>query len=602
MKSRTSCCKSVILRQDLIRFAPVWGLYTVFMLTVCLLSMASVETDYLRICFVKEFIKIYPLIAFCYALLTAQSLFGDLYVPRLCYALHAMPVKRDCYFTAHAAAGMLFAVVPNLVATLVMFPLLGSIRGYIWVWYAASIGQYLFFFGLAMLCMLLSGNRIGMNLFYGIINFFAILVNWFSTAVFGKLLYGVKIPEEPILNFCPSFSLITRDYLEVLYPTWQNYPDIAISSIEFLPSGWIYLGICVLLGLALVAAAHVLYRKRPLECAGDLLITEKLKPVFLVLFSLTVGAFFHLFGQMVSRGSAYPVLILGIVIGYLAGLMLLKRQVNVFRIKAMVPLAVILAVLGITMGITAMDPMGLVTKMPSTDEIESVAIQQGDMDYTNIDIGISKIHLDTPEQIAALQFLHNTGLAAHRSPSQRNYLQIVLGIYNYNYGDRDKQINVILTYHLKNGKDLTRYYTLSVDDETSPVLSALLSDPQITLGFRAEELDEHLDDTEIIQIYHYNSVEHMITDKTEMRDLMQAYLADCAEGHTALQWQLQATYNTEHDMYEDCSYGYLYGFRQISETETKSTIRGITLFTNSTHTIAWLESHGYALEKNHVFG
>ena len=110
MKSRISFCDKTVLRKDILRFAPLWGIYFVggllVMLTLSLEENAHTLAQALGIC-----IGIFSIINMIYAALVAQMLFGDLYNSRMCGALHAMPVNREPFFGSHTAAAIAFGSI-----------------------------------------------------------------------------------------------------------------------------------------------------------------------------------------------------------------------------------------------------------------------------------------------------------------------------------------------------------------------------------------------------------------------------------------------------------------------------------------------------------
>jgi len=148
MKSGMSFFNGAVLKKDILRFAPVWGLYTVCLLyTLSISSLFSLfelsNSETARILLVIE----NPVLAI-YAFICATTLFGDLFKPRLCNALHAMPLRRETWFVTHTVAGLLFAFVPHTVAALFMMPMLGHFAGYAWLWWLGQNGAFLFLFPL----------------------------------------------------------------------------------------------------------------------------------------------------------------------------------------------------------------------------------------------------------------------------------------------------------------------------------------------------------------------------------------------------------------------------------------------------------------------
>ena len=204
------------------RFAPLWGLYTLCMILGMMLLTQGSGNGYSfqrDLCSLPQAMNV---INFGYAVLAAQLLFGDLYNSRMCNALHALPIRRECWFGTHVAAGFAFSLVPTLIGALTAAGLDAISNSMVtaswqlpWLNLALMNLQYLFYFGLAVFCVMCVGNRFAMTLVYGIVNFFAVIVYWFYYTIYEPLLYGVFITEEPFVLFCPVWQMI--DNYEVIH-------------------------------------------------------------------------------------------------------------------------------------------------------------------------------------------------------------------------------------------------------------------------------------------------------------------------------------------------------------------------------------------------
>ena len=111
MKSKTSFFNGSVLRKDITRFAPAWGLYLTAILLLSLTLFTEEDIHLAQTMGVS--LGIFSAVNFCYALVCGALLFGDLFNSRLCNALHAMPMRREGWFATHLTAGMLFSMVPS---------------------------------------------------------------------------------------------------------------------------------------------------------------------------------------------------------------------------------------------------------------------------------------------------------------------------------------------------------------------------------------------------------------------------------------------------------------------------------------------------------
>ena len=77
MQSKTSSCKLTVFRKDITRFAPVWVGWGLF-LSLLVLTMGDNDPDFWFPSNIASAIQIMGIFTCGYALLTAQTLFGDL--------------------------------------------------------------------------------------------------------------------------------------------------------------------------------------------------------------------------------------------------------------------------------------------------------------------------------------------------------------------------------------------------------------------------------------------------------------------------------------------------------------------------------------------
>ena len=126
MKLRTSFFNPGVLQKDLTRFAPLWGLYTIFTLFYVFLAWEDHSSAAAFARDASDIMQAMGVVNFCYAGLCALLLYSDLFTARLTNALHAMPLRREGWFLTHLAAGMLFCLIPNGLGAVVAAMALGQ--------------------------------------------------------------------------------------------------------------------------------------------------------------------------------------------------------------------------------------------------------------------------------------------------------------------------------------------------------------------------------------------------------------------------------------------------------------------------------------------
>ncbi|MBQ8768049.1 MAG: hypothetical protein IJZ15_00125 [Oscillospiraceae bacterium] len=472
MKLRTLSCNKTLLRKDIFRFAPLWAIYLIGGLLV-MLPILSAESGSRAAYELASTMGPFALINLIYAALAAQLLFGDLFNSRLCNAIHALPMRRETWLCTHIIAGLLYSIVPHLIAAIFFLPMLGQFGWVAFAWLGAMLMEYLFFFGVAVLCVFCTGNRFAQVAVYAILNFFALMVYWFVSVIYQPLLYGVTVSEEPFMLFCPVANMVSNNQLlqfEWVVRPESGYFSSASSSLLYpVDTGWVYfgpgegwgyLGICAGIGVALLVVALLLYRRRKLECAGEFIAVDALKPVFAVVFALCAGGAVAMFGQATGLADGYLLfLVVGLVIGWFAGQMLLQRTVRVFRGKTFLHLAILGLALTLTVGLTALDPVGITRYVPENENVQTVEFTQGTFwSYSNPDLTVSD-----GESVEKIRTIHQ---------------QIL--------NERDRHTGSYrlfsIRYTLESGRQVTRRYQVYTSGKAWELIQELYNTPQYVLG------------------------------------------------------------------------------------------------------------------------
>ena len=555
MKSRTSCFNSVLFRKNLTRFAPVWVLYTLCLLLGMFLLLDN-SPEYWFAANLASMCSGMAVINMGYALLVAQMLFGDLWNSRMCNAIHAMPIRRECIFRTNFRSGMVFSLLPTAIMAAAAEPLLYyySVVEGSWqiplYFLVASNAQFLFFFGLAVLAVFCSGNRTGMAVIYGICNFASYLVCFLVDTLITPMYYGVITPSEIFELFCPvvyisSNPLLTTQRHNLLGDAL--HPDALGTEIYGtfqLTDAWLYLGVLALEGVLLLLIAKQMYRRRSLECAGDFLSAKSLAPVFMIVFPITVGTVFQAVQMMFGVGmDEIPVfLVVGLVVGWFAGRMLLERQVNVFgEWKNWLGLVVLTLILGGVLYGLSMDPLGIEDWVPGVGDVKKV---------TMITSYRGTYETEDPAEIADMIRIHEriledklTGDVANGNMEEaynkaREMPVVISG--KMSVADMAEKIGyrqyawITLEYELQNGLSVNRDYYMWTDSPEAELAKSYLSRLE-SLFYNYEAINTAQDLMKLVRAPGYLYVgDFMLPQKfltaENVRGLLEAMIADCKAG------------------------------------------------------------------------
>ncbi len=564
MKLRTSFCNGTVLKKDITRFAPLWAVYLIGGLLVMLTVLSGNDDASYMARALSVTVGPFSIINLIYAAVCAQMLFGDLFQTRMCNALHAMPLRRECWFGTHVMAGLLFSLVPHLIATVIFAVMMKNFAFVAFIWLLGMALEYLFFFGLAVFSVFCVGNRVAQTAVYGILNFGAAIVYWFVDTIYAPLLYGVQIPQAPFLLFCPVVEMYGNYEMLVFErkPANVNRYDQRYNYRGF-GEGWEYLTVCAILGAVLLGLALLLYRRRKLESAGNFIAVRPLEPVFAVVFTLCAGAVFAAIGQLFF--SEYLVyLVVGLVLGWFTGQMLLRRTVKVFHWKTFVKLAIFGLVMGGSLIVTSLDPVGVTSWVPEEREIAFVEVDMG----SQVAAGSSNyLKAETEEDVRQI-------LQAHRET-------VAVG----DPGDRNARMRTFtIRYTLKNGRTVSRQYAVYADTTLWKRFQALYGGPEKILGYT--DWDSFLDTTEpavegcsILELcdqYAQKYDTKVDADKIR-RELLEAMKKDCEDGTISNQSMAVAKGD------------YVFTVEWMPQSGTRWWY--VTIYRDCTNTMAWYQSY-----------
>ena len=532
MKSRTSSSKA--LGKDFGRFWPVWVGYLLFLILFQVI-LSNDDMTYWYATNIGECITIMGVVNGIYALVVAQMLFGDLFNPRMCNGLHCLPLRREQWFGAHITAGFLFSILPTVLMTgfseIIISLYSTMVDG--WqlplYWLAGTNIQYIFFFGLAVFCMMCSGNRFGSTILYGIANFGSLLVYLLVDQVYTPLLKGVVTMSGPFERLSPMVRIASTRFVDAnrvevgSYYTANIEQKQYIGTFEVVSEGWWYIAAAAIVGIILLVLARLMYKKRHLECAGDFLAVRWLEPVFQIVFTVLCGSGFHavfllFFG--LNTEFIYFIMGIGMLVGWFAGRMLLERTTRVFRPKTILGFALVAGAMALSLCVTRLDPLGLQSWVPEVDDLKgaTVSIRYQDA-YSSEDA----------EEIADMIRLHELAL------EQNVTVHSDYDSYFYHANGSDPNAaRISLTYHLRSGFTAQREYYVLAEGESGDLIRKYFS--RMDVIFDDPNIQDVSDLRHTFRKATYIDLDGQVIPKealTEdfLMDLADAIAADCEAGN-----------------------------------------------------------------------
>lgn len=504
MKLKTSFCNRTLLRKNITRFAPVWGIYQLCLLVGLGLMYMEADNRIVNFWFASNMaqcIQVMGLVNLFFAPLTAMLLFGDLFNARMCNALHAMPLRRETQFVTNVVSGLLFSLVPTAVMALLSIPLLmGTVVHNAWqiaiLWFVGTNLEFVCYFGMAVFGIFCTGNKLGFAALYAVLNGGAYLAYAIVEMLYTPMLYGVVTPTRLLEMLTPIANMLDDTFVEV-----ANYQDMLIRfdgrMTEAVADFWVdenyyTLIVLALVGIVFMALGLVMYRRRNLECAGDAVAVRWLAPVFQVIAAVAgiaaavicLEMFFY--SLMRNNGAIlYGLAFCGMVVGWFAGKMLLERNTRVFRPKNWIGLGVLAAVFAVSLGMTHFDVFGIETWIPRADKVASVDIGYGSMELTAEEDIAKIIRL---QEMALEDRLEEYGRYPVRYiDSLPSVSHVTMPEGGFDYGDEEHEgeydyfephydtDHVYITYRMDSGKEVTRRYYIWANFEEGEIMKDLVS-------------------------------------------------------------------------------------------------------------------------------
>lgn len=466
MQSMRSFFNRTIFAKTVRRYWPMWLMYLLvmaFALGVCTRSSCryysfdrSFSHDDLL-----EFTWMFGLFASgIIACISAMLVHSWMYNSRSASAYSALPICRGSMYISVTMAGLIPILLCNFAAALTAL-FVALFNGYfipvtaLFCFLALSL-EYIFFYGLATLCATLTGHVFVLPAVYLIFNFVVVVIEYLSMALMSYFTFGATFGAPKLEAFSPAFYLyrnlnVSNPYTEIVA---GGFVERSFATFD----SWWPLIIYAAIGVLLVSLGSLVFRKRKMESASDVVAVPLLKPVFkyclcfgcalvigLVLYAILFDAFFY--GGVPASGLIVCLCMLfGGFIGYFAAEMLLKKSFKVF--KAWKGFLVSCAVIILFITAIETDLFGYERRIPDSDRIASAHIR----------IWGEPTGFTDAADISEVTLLHER-IINSKNETEKDIRRYYTG-YDYRDDENIYPYNVYIIYLLDNGSYVERDYTL----------------------------------------------------------------------------------------------------------------------------------------------
>lgn len=464
MQSRTSFFNASIFKKSVTRFWPVWGGYTAaWVITVlsALLSRYSsvnsvieLQSKLLNIGYAGGLIT-----GAIFGVFSAMAVWSFAYSTRSAHAMACLPVRREGVFTAVTMAGLLPFVAANAaitVLTLLAELAVGVVDLAVTLqMFALMTLPFLLFYGFAVFCAQMTGNILALPAVYAVLNFVCVGVEVLVRALACVFVYGMAqgVFTCTLRFFSPVVGILMNCKV-ARNETWDGEVYL-LKGYTF--QGWGVLVTYAVIGLVLMALALLLFRRRKMETAGDVVAVEVLKPVFrwcmAIGCALCLSVLFYLLfwengyahgGSTLCLISLIFVMLVGAFCGWFIAEMMMKKSFRVFR-SGWGGLGVCCLILAALLCACEFDLFGYEKYVPTAEKVESV----------NMNCMGEYVTLESPESIEQVLALHES-IVANKAWHEGD-----LGHRDWS----DNYSTLQLTYWLRSGRWISREYDLRYTEE-----------------------------------------------------------------------------------------------------------------------------------------
>ena len=598
MRSVTSCFNSTLYRKNLSRFWPIWALYSVIWLFALPLNLLTTiqrgqnwaledlthSLDYFSRVSVSYSLNLGTVLAVIFGLLAAMAVFSYLDASRSACMMHALPLRREALFFTNYLSGLSFLLLPN--AAIFGLTLAGEAVGNcldlkaLAIWLLVQSASCLFFYSFAVFCAMFTGHLLALPVFYGVLNCLAAIISTLMDSVLYLFLYGYN-----------GLSGTTQQAVAWLTPleklggavSWTQAADSGAYQLAQPAVVAVYAGV----GVALSAAALLIYRARQMESAGDVVSVRVVRPIFKYGVAVCAGLSGGTFTYYVLFGDGQLSLVLSILfwaaVGYFLAEMLLRKSFRVF--SAWPGCLVLLALLSALFLCIRLDLTGYQDYVPASGEVSQVTVDLEGSTYPSDGFGGS-VQITDPEQVAQITALHQAIVAA-RSREDSIY---------------DDSFYISLSYTLSNGQSIRRYYhgvplyraEQGMEGTVTWALDQLVSDRSfVRAGYGLDQsADWSLTEAYVYDLWDIQTQSHESASLSaaQAEQLWQAVLTDFDAGTIGTRYLFEDQDRRENTCEADLDFSF-YLTEQDSMVHRGGSVT-ITLTPQASHTLAVLEELG----------
>lgn len=459
MKSKTSFFNKAIFKKNMMLYWPIWVCYLIYGITKLggglwsgLHQMTKVTEEQKLVVMSNSLsLNLEIWVIAVMVTVTGMALFSYLFSAKSANMIHALPVTRTELFFTNVISGLCMLWIPQIVTFLlsVLVCLTNGIAlvQYLGLWLLSVMGISFFLFSVVVFCAMMTGQLFALPVYFFVLNFLSVgaLVGVQSIVTF--LGYGLEfdsLKNVRLLRILSPINYLQNNVRFRLSTFYNKIGDEVITGVNY--RGGRVVACYAIAAILIYLIAFYGYRKREIECAGDLLAFRWVKPVFR--WGVGVGAayacaivladFFDTVLIWISPLMFFGMVIILSIIGFLVADMFVQKTFRVVTRKRLKECGFFLIFVVVTFGGFYATASGLQNYVPDKDEVEYA--------YLNMNYPVEFQGADVQKAIDM-----QADILAHATEFQKNL--------------KDNSSLIVVSYALKDGSRISRSYRIPVDAE-----------------------------------------------------------------------------------------------------------------------------------------
>ncbi|MBE6741727.1 MAG: hypothetical protein E7570_05420 [Ruminococcaceae bacterium] len=464
MKSNKSLFNATLFKSNIKRFLPFSILFAIIEFIIWPLSLLLSQTisyDFVDKLDIEDLTS-YCLVSDGFALIFAGAfallVFSYLFSTNKCNALHAFPIGRKALFSTNILSAYVLLVVPQLFGFAVAIPEIalfskGSevVLTVVLLQLASIFLMSFIMLAIGALAMMLAGNAFSGAAIYFILHF--LYSGLIEIASFFASVFGIGLNENVLIG--ESVGLLSP-----VVNLFAKIIDYDVDNVIAFQSFYIYLAIYFVAAIVLCALSYLIYKRRELECAGEMVAFEIENPFIRVIVSVIGASLISLIiGEIFSLGRiGYVVfyVVFSFII-YFATEMILQKKFNIFSVKLILRWVLCCALsIGVAIGVAVCQT----NYIPNINKIKN-AEASVTYDIISYDEETIKNTIELQKELIKYSTKDEEFLSFKHTPK-------TIKDYDYevsSYVGTDDYALISISYALKNGNTVTREYEYYYDSK-----------------------------------------------------------------------------------------------------------------------------------------